>query len=55
MGVVVLGRLTEVPRTRLAGWAGLAGFLALLSYAAYPPIALHAVFNAAALIAAVTI
>jgi len=34
MGVVVLGRLTEVPRTRLAGWAGLVGFLALLSYAA---------------------
>ena len=34
MGTVVLGRLTEVPRTRLAGWAGLAGFLALLSYAA---------------------
>lgn len=34
MGAVVLGRLTEVPRTRLAGWAGLAGFLALLSYIA---------------------
>lgn len=34
MGAVVLGRLTEVPRTRLAGWAALAGFLALLSYAA---------------------
>lgn len=34
MGAVVLGRLTEVPRTRLVGWAGLAGFLALLSYVA---------------------
>jgi hypothetical protein len=34
MGAVVLGRLTEVPRTRLAGWAGLVGVLALLSYAA---------------------
>jgi membrane protease YdiL (CAAX protease family) len=34
MGAVVLGRLTEVPRARLAGWAGLVGFLAVLSYAA---------------------
>jgi membrane protease YdiL (CAAX protease family) len=34
MGAVVLGRLTEVPRARLAGWAALVGFLAVLSYAA---------------------
>jgi membrane protease YdiL (CAAX protease family) len=34
MGAVVLGRLTDVPRSRLTGWAALVGFLALLSYAA---------------------
>ena len=34
MGVVVLGRLTEVPRGRLVGWAILVGVLAALSYAA---------------------
>jgi len=34
MGAVVLGRLTEVPRGRLAGWAALVGCLALISYAA---------------------
>jgi hypothetical protein len=34
MGVVVLGRLTEVPRPRLVGWAILVTVLALLSYAA---------------------
>lgn len=34
MGAVVLGRLTEVPRGRLLGWAALVGVLALLSYAA---------------------
>ena len=34
MGPVVLGRLTEVPRSRLVGWAILVGILALLSYAA---------------------
>ena len=34
MGPVVLGRLTEVPRSRLVGWAILVGVLALLSYAA---------------------
>jgi len=34
MGPVVLGRLTEVPRSRLAGWAILVSILALLSYAA---------------------
>jgi membrane protease YdiL (CAAX protease family) len=34
MGAVVLGRLTEVPRTRLVGWAILVTVLALLSYAA---------------------
>jgi CAAX protease family protein len=34
MGLVVLGRLTEVPRARLVGWAILVGALALLSYAA---------------------
>lgn len=33
MGAVVLGRLTEVPRGRLLGWAALVGVLALLSYA----------------------
>ena len=33
MGAVVLGRLTEVPRGRLLGWAILVGALALLSYA----------------------
>lgn len=34
MGSVVLGRLTEVPRARLVGWAILVGALAALSYAA---------------------
>lgn len=34
MGAVVLGRLTEVPRSRLVGWAILVTVLALLSYAA---------------------
>jgi membrane protease YdiL (CAAX protease family) len=34
MGAVVLGRLTEVPRPRLVGWAILVGVLALVSYAA---------------------
>ena len=34
MGAVVLGRLTEVPRPRLVGWAILVGALAALSYAA---------------------
>ena len=34
MGAVVLGRVTEVPRPRLIGWAILVGFLAVLSYAA---------------------
>jgi membrane protease YdiL (CAAX protease family) len=34
MGAVVLGRLTEVPRPRLVGWAILVGILALVSYAA---------------------
>jgi hypothetical protein len=34
MGAVVLGRLTEVPRSRLVGWAILVTALALLSYAA---------------------
>src|SRR6187402_1156405 len=34
MGTVVLGRLTEVPRPRLVGWAILVTVLALLSYAA---------------------
>jgi membrane protease YdiL (CAAX protease family) len=34
MGAVVLGRLTEVPRSRLIGWAILVGALAALSYAA---------------------
>jgi membrane protease YdiL (CAAX protease family) len=34
MGAVVLGRLTEVPRSRLIGWAILVGALALISYAA---------------------
>ena len=34
MGAVVLGRLTEVPRPRLVGWAILVTVLALLSYAA---------------------
>ena len=34
MGAVVLGRLTEVPRGRLMGWAALVGCLALISYAA---------------------
>jgi membrane protease YdiL (CAAX protease family) len=34
MGAVVLGRLTEVPRPRLVGWAILVTALAALSYAA---------------------
>jgi CAAX protease family protein len=34
MGAVVLGRLTEVPRPRLVGWAILVGVLALVSYSA---------------------
>jgi membrane protease YdiL (CAAX protease family) len=34
MGAVVLGRLTEVPRPRLIGWAILVTVLALISYAA---------------------
>ena len=34
MGAVVLGRLTEVPRSRLVGWAILVTALALLSYSA---------------------
>lgn len=34
MGPVVLGRLTEVPRPRLVGWAILVGGLAALSYTA---------------------
>lgn len=34
MGAVVLGRLTEVPRARLTGWAILVGALAALSYTA---------------------
>ena len=34
MGAVVLGRLTEVPRSRLVGWAILVAVLALISYAA---------------------
>jgi len=34
MGAVVLGRLTEVPRPRLVGWAIFVGVLALISYAA---------------------
>jgi len=34
MGAVVLGGLTEVPRSRLLGWAMLVGALAALSYAA---------------------
>ena len=34
MGAVVLGRLTDVPRGRLVGWAILVGALAALSYAA---------------------
>jgi membrane protease YdiL (CAAX protease family) len=34
MGAVVLGRVTEVPRSRLAGWAILVTALAALSYAA---------------------
>ena len=34
MGAVVLGRLTNVPRGRLVGWAILVGCLALISYAA---------------------
>lgn len=34
MGAVVLGRLTEVPRSRLIGWAALVAVLAAISYAA---------------------
>src|SRR4029079_8079764 len=34
MGAVVLGRVTEVPRSRLAGWSILVTALAALSYAA---------------------
>jgi membrane protease YdiL (CAAX protease family) len=34
MGAVVLGRLTEVPRPRLVGWAILVTVLALVSYSA---------------------
>lgn len=34
MGAVVLGRLTEVPRPRLVGWAILVGALSALSYSA---------------------
>jgi membrane protease YdiL (CAAX protease family) len=34
MGAVVLGRLTEVPRSRLLGWTTLVVVLAALSYAA---------------------
>ena len=34
MGAVVLGRLTEVPRPRLIGWAILVAVLASISYAA---------------------
>lgn len=34
MGAVVLGRLTEVPKPRLVGWAVLVTVLAALSYAA---------------------
>jgi membrane protease YdiL (CAAX protease family) len=34
MGAVVLGRLTEVPRSRLVGWATLVAVLASISYAA---------------------
>ena len=34
MGAVVLGRLTEVPRSRLLGWAALVAVLAAISYAA---------------------
>jgi membrane protease YdiL (CAAX protease family) len=34
MGAVVLGRVTEVPRSRLVGWAILVTVLAALSYAA---------------------
>jgi membrane protease YdiL (CAAX protease family) len=34
MGAVVLGRLTEVPRSRLIGWAALVAVLASISYAA---------------------
>jgi membrane protease YdiL (CAAX protease family) len=34
MGAVVLGRLTEVPRSRLLGWSILVAALAALSYAA---------------------
>jgi membrane protease YdiL (CAAX protease family) len=34
MGAVVLGRVTEVPRGRLVGWAALVGVLALISYGA---------------------
>lgn len=34
MGAVVLGRLTEVPRSRLVGWAILVSVLASISYAA---------------------
>lgn len=34
MGPVVLGRMTEVPRPRLVGWAILVAALAALSYSA---------------------
>ena len=34
MGAVVLGRLTEVPRGRLHGWAALVGALIVIGYAA---------------------
>lgn len=35
MGAVVLGRLTEVPRPRLVGWAILVGALAAVNYAGH--------------------
>jgi uncharacterized protein len=35
MGVVVLGRVTVVPRSRLIGWVVLVGLLAAISYAAH--------------------
>ena len=34
MGAVVLGRLTEVPRSKLIGWVALVAVLASISYAA---------------------
>ena len=34
MGAVVLGRLTEVPRSKLIGWVALVAVLASISYSA---------------------